>query len=99
LTGKDLNHFTILLKQAERNESVAQVLLGLQPNHLRLLRIICQQGYLSRQELRVQMEYVEPVTLNVQVNELVQKRLIKLLGAEPDEVMVLTEWATEAMKP
>jgi hypothetical protein len=84
---------------AERKESVAQVLLGLQPNHLRLLRIISQQGYLSRQDLRVQMEYVEPETLSVQVNELVQKRLIKLLGAEPDEVIVLTEWAAEAMKP
>jgi hypothetical protein len=83
----------------ERQESVAQVLLGLQPNHLRLLRMISQQGYLSRHDLQVQMEYVEPETLSVQVNDLVQKRLVKLLGAEPDDVMVLTEWAAEAMKP
>lgn len=83
----------------ERQQSVAQVLLGLQPNHLRLLRMISQQGYLSRQELRVQMEYVEPETLSVQVNDLVQKRLVKVLGAEPDDVLVLTEWAAEAMKP
>jgi hypothetical protein len=83
----------------ERQQSLAQVLLGLQPNHLRLLRMISQKGYLSRQELRVQMEYVEPETLSVQVNDLVQKRLVKLLGAEPDDVLVLTEWAAEAMKP
>ncbi|WP_373533283.1 M48 family metalloprotease [Vampirovibrio sp.] len=81
------------------SESVAQVLLTLQPSHLGMLRLISQRGYLSRHELTEQMEYMEPETLSVQVQELVQKRLIRLLGAEPDEVMVLTEWAAEAMKP
>lgn len=83
----------------EKTESVALVLLTLQPNHLRILRMISQRGYLSRREMNAQMEYVEPETLEANMYELQQKNLIRILGAEPDEVLVLTEWATEALKP
>lgn len=83
----------------EKAESVALVLLTLQPNHLRILRMISQRGYLSRREMNEQMEYLEPETLEATMYELQRKNLIRILGAEPDEVMVLTEWATEALKP
>ncbi|WP_303674526.1 M48 family metalloprotease [Vampirovibrio chlorellavorus] len=79
--------------------SVAQVLLGLQPDQLRILRMLSQHGYLSRQELVNQMEYVPADSLTQQINALIQKRLVRLLGAEPDEVIVLTDWAAEAFQP
>lgn len=85
--------------QARGERSVAQVLLSLRPDQLRILRMLSQHGYLSRQELLTQMEYVPPESLTQQINELIQKRLVRLLGAEPDEVIVLTDWASEAFKP
>lgn len=85
--------------QAQSGQSVAQVLLSLQPDQLRILRMISQHGYLSRQELLNQMEYVPADSLTQQINELIQKRLVRLLGAEPDEVIVLTDWAAEAFQP
>jgi hypothetical protein len=83
----------------QNERSVAQVLLSLQPDQLRVLRMLSQRGYLSRAELRTQLDYVAPELLTQQLNELIQKRLIRLLGAEPDEVIVLTDWAAEAFKP
>ncbi len=85
--------------QAQGEQSVARVLLSLQPDQLRILRMVSQHGYLSRQELLTQMEYVPSESLTRQINELIQKRLVRLLGAEPDEVIVLSDWASEAFSP
>jgi hypothetical protein len=83
----------------EKTESVALTLLSLQPPHLRILRMISQRGYLNFPELKEQMAYVDSNTLTVYLNDLVDKKLIRVLGAEPEAVVVLTDWASDAFKP
>lgn len=83
----------------EKTESVAVTLLSLQPPHLRILRMISQRGYLNSRELKEQMAYIESDTLTTYLNDLVDKKLIRILGAEHEAVVVLTEWASDAFKP
>lgn len=83
----------------EKTESVAVTLLSLQPPHLRILRMISQRGYLNSRELKEQMAYIESDTLTTYLNDLVDKKLIRILGAEPEVVVILTEWASDAFKP
>lgn len=87
------------VSSVEAPVSIAQVLLGLQPEQLRILRMLSQTGYLSREELKEQLEYVPEEALQIALNDLLRKRLIRLLGAQPDELIVLTDWASDALKP
>lgn len=80
-------------------EPVAVTLLSLEAHHLRILRMLSQRGYLSRKELDEQMEYLEEDTLTTALDDLIRKKLIRILGGEPDAVVVLTDRATEALKP
>ena len=87
------------LNSPNNAEPVALTLLSLQPHHLRILRMVSQQGYLSRRELTEQLEYLDSPTRDTAIQDLIQKNLLRQLGGEPDTIVVLTDRAAEAFKP
>lgn len=80
-------------------QSVAQLLLDLPPDHLRALKLISRIGYLSRKELQEQFDAQSPEATQIMLNDLARKKLIRPLGSAPDELYVLSEWATQALAP
>ncbi|MCE3233936.1 MAG: hypothetical protein K0Q50_116 [Vampirovibrio sp.] len=78
--------------------SVAQVLLELKPDDLKALKLLHQRGYMTQAELLEQFEHQEPETLDALLFNLQQKALIRILGAEPNQAYVLSEWAAQAFE-
>lgn len=87
------------LTQTDAPTSVAQVLLGLSTDDLRALKLISQHGYISRTEFEENFEHQDSDTVWVMLTKLVNKRLIRIVGAAPDEGYVLTDWASDALTP
>jgi Zn-dependent protease with chaperone function len=79
--------------------SVAQVLLSLSSDDLRALKLISQHGYISRNEFEENFEHQDADTVWVMLTKLVNKRLIRIVGADPNEGYVLTDWASDALAP
>jgi Zn-dependent protease with chaperone function len=78
--------------------SVAQVLLELPPEHLRTLKLISRHGFIGRRELETALAPQEPDAVWILLNELIQKKLIRIVGADASEAYVLTDWAAAALE-
>lgn len=78
--------------------SVAQLLLELPPDSLKALKLLHQRGYMTHAELLAQFEPQETETLETMVFNLQQKKLIRILGAEPEQAYVLSEWAAQSFE-
>lgn len=76
--------------------SVADLLLDLQPDDLKVLKLLNQRGYMSEEELQEQFNYQEPETVSLMLFHLSQKKLIRVVGADPNEAYILSEWAAQA---
>ncbi len=82
---------------SEAFTSVAQALLTLNPDQVKILQAVTRHGYLSRVEVGEQWAHLNPDDRTVFLSELVQKRLLKIVGAEPEELFILTDWAAESL--
>lgn len=83
----------------ESAPSVAQVLLSLKPDELKILDLIRRKQYLSQTDLAEQLAYQEPEILTGFLYNLKQQKLVRVLGAQPDAVYILTDWAAQALSP
>jgi hypothetical protein len=84
--------------QRDTSMSVAQVLLELPPEHLRTLKMISSHGFIGRKELEIALAPQDPDAVWIMLNELIKKRLIRIVGADAGEAYVLTDWAAAALE-
>lgn len=80
--------------------SVAQTLLGLNPDALRLVRLVSQRGTLSHQDMVIEFEALDEDVLNAMLLDLQNnKNLISIQGNDNNATYTLTPRAARVLRP
>lgn len=80
--------------------SVAQALLELSPESLRLVKLVSQRGLLTRDALNIEFEALDEDLLNAMLLDLQNnKKLITIQGTDDETTYVLTPRAARVLRP
>lgn len=90
---------TSVFQKPAPSASVAQVLLTLNADQLKIIKLLGEKEYLERQQLQeTYLPSAPEEHLDVIISDLVRKKLLRVAGDPANEILLLTDWAAQELE-
>ncbi len=99
LKSKSSKKYSSPSKSEAGSLSIAQAILSLDSDQIRLLKFLSKEEFFNSQRLRDEFGEIPVESLQAMVSSMENKQLIRILGQAPDQIFILSDEVAKQLKP